>query len=246
MARIIKKSNKLIEKYRHYKLLCIVGFFCAALGFMTFAIGMYSFGPVIFLPCAVLLIGGTLFAGYYSTKATACKRGIEGEAITAGIVSSLPNEYVGIQNITVSYQGSSSELDMVIVGSTGVFIIETKNMGGTIYGNCESPMWTQQKTGRQGTQYTKTFYNPIKQVNTHTYRLANLLRSNGFSVYINDMVYIANPETVIQLIGQEYSKTPVFTALMNGPQDLLNFICAREKVLNSEECAKIVAFLDAQ
>lgn len=245
MARIIKKSDHLHKKYRHCILLCVVGFVCAASGFITFAVGMYSLGIAVFPPCAAILLGGTVFGGYWSSKAVACKRGIEGEEITAGIVSSLPEGYVGIQNLIISYQGKSSEPDMVVVGTTGVFIIETKNMGGTIYGNYDSPMWTQKKVGSQGTPYSKNFHSPIRQVNTHTFRLANLLRSNGFSVYVRDMVFFANPETVLQLIGQA-PKTPVFSASMNSPTELTDCIRAGDRVLTDAECAGIVAFLDAQ
>ena len=87
---------------------------------------------------------------------------------------------------------------MVVVTPTGVWIIEDKNITGSVFGNYDSPMWTQRKEGRQGGSYTKTFCNPNKQVGMHTYRLAHLLRDNGFSVYVKDMVYFANSETVIR------------------------------------------------
>lgn len=243
MAKIIKKSDALEQKYRRYLRLCIVGGVCALLGFCVFALSMLSFGAMLFLPCAVLLLGGAVFAGVYSNKAIICKRGIEGERITAGLIQSLPDSYVGFQNLTVSYDGKRSELDMVVVGPTGVWIIETKNMTGSVFGNYDSPMWTQRKEGRQGASYTKTFYNPIKQVSTHTYRLAHLLRDNGFSVYVKDMVYFANPETVIQLLGAP-SKTPVFSALANTPEELLRTITDAGDVLAASESKAISAFLD--
>lgn len=77
----------------------------------------------------------------------------------------------------------------------------------------------------------------------HTYRLAHLLRDNGFSVYVKDMVYFANPETVIQLLGAP-SKTPVFSALANTPRELLRTITDASDVLAASESKAISAFLD--
>lgn len=77
----------------------------------------------------------------------------------------------------------------------------------------------------------------------HTYRLAHLLRDNGFSVYVNDMVYFANPETVIRFL-EAPSKTPVFSALANTPQGLLRTITDASDVLAASESKAIRAFLD--
>ncbi len=132
---------------------------------------------------------------------------------------------------------------MVVVTPTGVWIIESKNITGSVFGNYDSPMWTQRKEGRQGGSYTKTFCNPIRQVSTHTYRLAHLLRDNGFSVYVKDMVYFANPKTVIRFL-EAPSKTPVFSALANTPEELLRAITDTGEPLAASECKAICAFLD--
>ena len=75
----------------------------------------------------------------------------------------------------------------------------------------------------------------------HTYRLAHLLRDNGFSVYVNDMVYFANPETVIRFL-EAPSKTPVFSALTNAAEELLRAITDESDVLAASESKAICAF----
>ncbi len=77
----------------------------------------------------------------------------------------------------------------------------------------------------------------------HTYRLAHLRRDNGFSVYVNDMVYFANPETVIRFL-EAPSKTPVFSALANTPKELLRAITDTGEPLAASECTAICALLD--
>jgi len=238
MAQIIKKNDDLAQKYATFRTLSIVGFAVCIICFVTFAVTMsnFEFGG------SVLLIlgfgGGGLLGGLMGQKASVYASGIQGENATAEIVRMLPEQYFGVQNLQVTFDGKTSELDMVVVGPTGVFIIETKNMKGTIVGNYDSPQWSQRKVGQNGTPYSKSFYNPIKQVGTHVYRLANHLRANGINVRIESMVYFSNPDAEIQLLGTP-AQTPVFSALANGTGDLHRFIMERDKKLTGEQVVQL-------
>ena len=44
--------------------------------------------------------------------------------------------------------------------------------------------------------------NPVKQVGTHIYCLANYLRQNGVNTYIEGMVYFANKSCLVSLTGE--------------------------------------------
>lgn len=71
-----------------------------------------------------------------------------------------------------SYDGKTSQIDHVVIQANGVFVIETKNYSGRIYGNDQQVEWTQVL------QYGKVknkFYNPIKQNKTHIYRMNQIL-----------------------------------------------------------------------
>jgi len=47
------------------------------------------------------------------------------------------DEYKTIKNVTLPAEGGTTQIDHIIVSEHGVFVIETKNMKGWIYGlNC--------------------------------------------------------------------------------------------------------------
>jgi len=211
---------------------------------MVNVIWIHSIEPIVLNILLVGFGGCGYLSQYMQQKAAIYKSGVDGENATAEIVSSLPNTYLGFQNVQVTYEGKTSELDMVVVGPTGVFIIETKNLNGTIVGNYGNPQWVQKKVGQEGTPYSKNFYNPIKQVGTHVYRLANYLRSNGCYVHVNDMVYFSNPDTVIQLLGTP-SNTPVFTALGNSGREICDYILENEQRIAENVIYQISELLSA-
>ena len=247
MARIIKKNSDLHRKYHSYQTkkaftFLISGSFLV-LCMLHLASAQYPNLAYIF----ILFIGfvGGIFAGKNAKKkADICRAGLEGEKTTAQIMEILPDTYCGFQNIEVAHKGKTSELDMVVVGPTGVFIIETKNHNGMIVGNYDSPQWVQKKVGRGGGSYSKSFYNPIKQVGTHVYRLANYLRKNGCSVHVNAMVYFSNSEAVIQLSGTP-GEIPVYVASRNGAREVCSHILKNDQSISEKGIREIRKLLNA-
>ena len=61
--------------------------------------------------------------------------GKRGEKIAFDVLNCLPEEYCIYENICVTYNGKTSELDNIIVGPTGIFIVEVKNHKGIISGD---------------------------------------------------------------------------------------------------------------
>lgn len=239
MARIMKKSNDLEKKYKLTKFATILCFLVSLGCFLTFAIRESNdFSTPLLLGFA----GGAALGGVIKQKCGIYRSGLDGEKVTAGIVSSLPDHYCSFQNLKITYDGKTSELDMVVVGLGGVFIIETKNLGGSIVGNYDSPQWSQTKISQQGVPYSKSFQNPVKQVGTHVYRLANYLKSNGIDVHIKSMVYFANPTADLQLNGT-LPTTPVFDAVSFSESDIHSYITANEKRLSTDQIVKIVTLL---
>lgn len=59
--------------------------------------------------------------------------------------------------------GETSEIDVIFVTQKGVFVIESKNYAGWIFGNEKDGYWTQVIEGG----IKNRFYNPIKQNKTH-------------------------------------------------------------------------------
>jgi len=51
--------------------------------------------------------------------------------------------YRQVHNVTLRTRDGTTQVDHVIVSPFGVFVIETKNMGGWIFGGEKEPQWTQ-------------------------------------------------------------------------------------------------------
>lgn len=67
--------------------------------------------------------------------------------------------------------GTTSEIDLVFITQKGIFVIESKNYSGWIFGNENHGFWTASLPGGQKNK----FYNPIKQNKTHIKWLKNYL-----------------------------------------------------------------------
>ena len=59
--------------------------------------------------------------------------------------------------------GESSEIDVVFITQKGIFIFESKNYSGWIFGDEQGKYWTAMLPNKQKNQ----FYNPIMQNKTH-------------------------------------------------------------------------------
>lgn len=70
--------------------------------------------------------------------------------------------------------GETTEIDVVFITQKGIFVIESKNYSGWIFGNENDPFWTA--TLQNGLK--NKFYNPIKQNNTHMKWLGKYLEED--------------------------------------------------------------------
>ena len=134
----------------------------------------------------------------------------------------MPKEYCVYENISVTYNGKTSELDNIVVGPTGIFIFEVKNHKGIISGDYDEKDWFQEKMGRYGRIYYEKFYNPVKQVKTHIYRLANYLKENGIHTYIEGIVLFTNEESSVNITGT--GEVPFFSLANDDEKNLLLYI----------------------
>lgn len=82
----------------------------------------------------------------------------------AGDMIVLKNVYVPTGNIT-------TEIDMLMIHEKGIFVFESKNYSGWIFGDYNQQSWTQSFPNGE----KHKFYNPIKQNRTHIKALAEYL-----------------------------------------------------------------------
>ena len=106
--------------------------------------------------------------------------GKAGELAVSSILHSLPPEYCVLDNIIIPDQVTdpnkkyTTQIDHVVVSPYGIFVIETKNYSGRVYGEEKSQQWAQTFKAKEG----QFFYNPVKQNWGHIYALSEHLRLN--------------------------------------------------------------------
>ena len=74
--------------------------------------------------------------------------------------------YTLFKNVTLPTEDGTTQIDHVIVSRYGVFVIETKNMKGWIFGGPQQKTWTQKIY-----RHTTKFQNPLHQNYKHTQTL---------------------------------------------------------------------------
>ena len=81
--------------------------------------------------------------------------------------------------------GTTSEIDVVLLHSSGIYVFESKNYSGWIFGTETQKMWTQTfPNGRK-----EKFYNPIMQNSTHIKWLMNILPDIDKSTFHSVIVF---------------------------------------------------------
>jgi len=81
------------------------------------------------------------------------------------------NIYSPVKDVTLQLSdGSTTQIDHIVVSKHGVFVIETKNMKGWIFGSENQKQWTQQIYKKKN-----QFQNPLYQNYRHTKALEEIL-----------------------------------------------------------------------
>ena len=245
MAKIITKPSELTNEFLMLIKRVKRSVLCAVIFVITSVIGsvvmnngrLFSAGLIILGISALGFITSLFTAIFRYNDATVIRTGIDGEKNTARIVSSLPDNYFGIQNAVIKFDGKLSELDMVVIGPTGIFIVETKNRKGFITGKYDSQKWTQTKTGRTGNEYSNDFYSPIKQISTHIFRLAHFLKQNGVKHHIEGIVYFSGADKV-DISGREGE-----IAIITTEKALKKHIVSKDTILDDDKISQILNIL---
>lgn len=130
------------------------------------------------------------------------KSGIDGEKSVLQLLNRLPSDFVVIPDVQIEIPSGTSQLDFVVISPHAIWVIESKHMNGKITGNALEEHWKQLKIGRGGSMYRRQFYNPVKQVGTHVYRLKETLKANGIQPvpWIQGVIYFSNSNAVIDVM----------------------------------------------
>lgn len=134
--------------------------------------------------------------------------------------------YHKIDNVIIPAHDGTTQIDHILVSAFGVFVVETKNFKGWIFGAPDDENWTQALFGQR-----YPFKNPLRQNYRHTKCLAEHLRLEH-----------GNFHSVVFFIGECELKTPMPPNVMTT--GLSSFIKShQDRRLTDEQVQRITGAL---
>jgi len=117
-------------------------------------------------------------------------------------------QYHLIKDATLPTADGTMQVDHIIVSQYGIFVIETKNMKGWIFGGEKQKMWTQQIY-----KHKNKFQNPLHQNYKHTKTLEHLLdlsndKFHSIIIFTGEATFKTKmPENVLKRGFTDYIKS---------------------------------------
>jgi len=154
--------------------------------------------------------------------------GTQGESLVSDSLSRLldQNVYHLFDNVILQIGEGTTQIDHIVVSPYGIFVIETKNMTGWIFGQRKQPFWTQIIY-----EYKEKFQNPLRQNYKHVRAVMLLLGLGSHQVH-----------NVVVFVGSSSFKTPMPSHVLQGVYELASFIELKDVRVFSTD--KVLFFID--
>ncbi len=139
------------------------------------------------------------------------------------------NEYNLIKNVTLATEDGTTQIDHIIVSRHGVFVVETKNMKGWIFGSAKQKTWTQ-KIYKQ----TNRFQNLLHQNYKHVKTLEALLALKDHQLH-----------SVVVFVGDSQFKTEMPENVTSGGGYIRYIKSKRQVVFSAAEVEEIISKIES-
>ena len=137
--------------------------------------------------------------------------------------------YVPLHNVTLRTRDGTTQIEHVIVSPYGIFVIETKNMSGWIFGDEKQPQWTQKIFRR-----SFRFQNPLRQNYKHAKAVGEALGVPPEAVH-----------SVVGFVGGATFKTPMPENVTRGVGYARYIKSFRELVFSEFDVRAFVSLLES-
>ena len=134
------------------------------------------------------------------------------------------NRYHLIKNVTLPTADGTTQIDHIIVSRYGVFVVETKNVKGWIFGNAKQRYWTQKIF-----KHAQKFQNPLHQNYKHVKTLQALLGLGDHQVH-----------SVVVFVGESTFKTAMPDNVTQGIGYVRYIRSKKDLVLSSEQASEVL------
>ena len=140
-------------------------------------------------------------------------------------------------NIYMPKKDETTEIDVLMISQKGIFVFESKNYSGWIFGDDTRKYWYQTLPTGRGRSQKEKFYNPVFQNNTHVKYLKSLIgdtipiysiitfsdRCELMNVQIhNYKVSVINRYQVHKLISSIYNDNPCDVLTESQVEEIYN------------------------
>ena len=159
--------------------------------------------------------------------------GKQGESEVSKIISALPEAYRIYNDVMLKGSTSTVQIDHVIVSVFGIFVIETKNYKGEIFGNEKERMWRKIWKGTK-----KDFYNPVKQNKAHIAALKMNTMMKNSNAYI-PIIAFSNDADLKHLDTPLVKLKSKNGTVVNFKHIIAKITAFKEKVLSETQVEKI-------
>lgn len=239
MARIIRNESKLARDYekleedyqeKSKKAFAwikpgLAGLFLGILGVVVSGNpALLAVGFAVFMIC--MIGGGTVLGTVdpdYRKNRDVYRAGMNGEKLTESVLSTLPDSYLIVPNVQLRVQQRKGEIDHLVLGDNGIFVVETKNYKGTLSGDVHDGSLTKDKYSSGGTLSTKTVTNPVRQVKRETMMLKDILAEAGIRKRVESLVFFSDLDLDYSVTGFD-PNVQVFLAGEDGNEQMLEYI----------------------
>nr|WP_319374738.1 nuclease-related domain-containing protein [uncultured Methanobacterium sp.] len=176
---------------------------------------------------SLLAIAGLIISEYGWSKRRIWSKGAKGEKIVAKKLKELPKKYTAIRDVKIPNYGG--DFDHVVVGPTGIYIIETKNY---------KPTYIPDEDCWYHTSGRVSDLNPAKQVKLQLSKLNSFLEPK-MGKKLKKIIF-----PVISPINHNIIfKNKIKSYEIVFPEDLVNHISHQRKFLNSSEVKDVINIL---
>ncbi len=135
--------------------------------------------------------------------------------------------------------GETSEIDVLMISHKGVFVFESKNYSGWIFGKENQKNWCQVLPSGKGRSKKEHFFNPIMQNRSHIKYLESVIGNNIPSY----SVIVFSERCTLKDIQIE--SKDIHVTKRNNLNSVVNSICTQieSEILNQEEINSIYEML---
>ena len=140
-----------------------------------------------------------------------------------------PKTYRAVHNVTLPTEDGTTQIDHVLLSPFGIFVLETKNRKGWIYGSENGANWTQRLFRNK-----VTFQNPLRQNARHVKALEVTLQTPPDTVH-----------SVIAFVGDSTFKTPMPANVTQGSGFIHYIKSFKNPVFTEDEVRALLERLEA-